>query len=157
MTGAYSGRDILRLLIFLAITFAVASFGALFMPGAWYAALEKPAWTPPSWLFGPVWTVLYVMIAVAGWLVWQRESRVGTPLVLWGAQLALNGVWSWLFFGLERPGLAALDIIVLLVLIATTALVFMRISRVAALLLVPYLAWVGFASALNIAIWQLNA
>lgn len=157
MTGAYSGRDILRLLIFLAITFAVASFGALFMPGAWYAALEKPAWTPPSWLFGPVWTVLYVMIAVAGWLVWQRESRVGTPLVLWGAQLALNGVWSWLFFGLERPGLAALDIIVLLALIATTALVFMRISRVAALLLVPYLAWVGFASALNIAIWQLNA
>ena len=156
MTGAYSGRDFLRLLFFLAITFAVASFGALFMPGPWYAALEKPAWTPPSWLFGPVWTVLYVMIAVAGWLVWQRESRVGTPLVLWGAQLALNGVWSWLFFGLERPGLAALDIVVLLVLIATTALAFMRVSRVAALLLVPYLAWVGFATALNIAIWRLN-
>ena len=163
MSGAESGqrpstgRESLRLLFFLAITFAAAAVGAQFMPGSWYAELVKPAWTPPNWLFGPVWTALYVMIAVAGWLVWRRQSRVGTPLVLWGTQLVLNGIWSWLFFGLERPGLAALDIVVLLVLIATTALAFMRVSRVAALLLVPYLAWVGFASALNIAIWQLNA
>jgi benzodiazapine receptor len=150
------GRESLRLILFLAITFATAAVGAQFMPGPWYAALAKPAWTPPNWLFGPVWTALYVMIAVAGWLVWRRESRVGTPLVLWGVQLALNGVWSWLFFGLERPGLAALDILVLLVLIAATALAFARVSRIAALLLVPYLAWVSFASALNIAIWRLN-
>jgi benzodiazapine receptor len=141
---------------FLLLTFAVASSGALFMPGPWYAALEKPAWTPPNGLFGPVWTVLYAMIAVAGWLVWQRESRIGTPLVLWAAQLVLNGMWSWLFFGLERPGLAALDIVVMLVLIAATVLAFARVSRVAALLLVPYLAWVSFATALNIAIWRLN-
>jgi tryptophan-rich sensory protein len=152
-----SARQILCLLGFLAITFAAAALGAQFMPGPWYAELAKPAWTPPNWLFGPVWTVLYVMIAVAAWLVWQRESRIGTPLILWGLQLGLNGVWSWLFFGLERPGLAVLDIVALLVTIAATVLAFARVSRAAALLLLPYLAWVAFATALNIAIWQLNA
>ncbi len=143
--------------VFLVLTFAVASFGALFLPGPWYAALAKPTWTPPNWLFGPVWTVLYVMIAMAGWLVWQQRARIDTPLLLWGTQLVLNGVWSWLFFGLERPGLAFLDIVALLVAIAATAGVFARISRAAALLLAPYFAWVAFATALNFAIWRLNA
>jgi benzodiazapine receptor len=143
--------------VFLVITFAVAAIGAQFMPGPWYAALAKPAWTPPGWLFGPVWTVLYVMIAISAWLVWQRQRRVSPALALWGAQLVLNGIWSWLFFGLERPGLAAIDIVVLLAMIIATALAFARVSRPAALLLVPYAIWVSFATALNLAIWRLNA
>ncbi|NIW24452.1 MAG: hypothetical protein GWN29_07735 [Gammaproteobacteria bacterium] len=151
------GREILRLLVFLAITFGVAAFGAQFMPGPWYAALAKPAWTPPNWVFGPVWTVLYVMIAVSGWLVWRAQPRFGLALGLWSAQLGLNAIWSWLFFGLERPGLAAIDILVLLGTILATAYVFARISKTAALLLLPYALWVGFATALNIAIWMLNA
>ena len=144
-------------LVFLAVTFAVAAIGAQFMPGPWYTALAKPAWTPPGWLFGPVWTVLYVMIAISAWLVWQRQPRVSPALALWVAQLALNGIWSWLFFGLERPGLAAIDIVVLLAAIIATALAFARESRPAALLLVPYALWVSFATALNLAIWRLNA
>jgi len=143
--------------VFLVITFAVAAIGAQFMPGPWYAALAKPAWTPPGWLFGPVWTVLYVMIAISAWLVWQRQRRVSPALALWGAQLVLNGIWSWLFFGLERPGLAVIDIVVLLAMIIATALAFARVSRPAALLLVPYAIWVSFATALNLAIWRLNA
>jgi len=144
-------------IVFLLVTFAVASIGAQFLPGPWYDALAKPAWTPPGWLFGPVWTVLYVLMAVAAWLVWLEQPRLSAAIALWSAQLALNGVWSLLFFGLERPGLAAIDIVALLLAIAATALAFARVSRVAALLLVPYLAWVGFATALNLAIWRLNA
>ena len=149
-------KRLLSGIVFLLLTFAVASFGALFLPGPWYAALAKPTWTPPGWLFGPVWTVLYVMIAMAAWLVWQHRARVDTALVLWAAQLILNGAWSWLFFGLERPGLALLDIVALLAAIAATAIAFARISRIAALLLAPYFAWVAFAAALNFAIWRLN-
>ena len=102
-------------------------------------------------------TVLYVMIALSAWLVWRAQPRLGIPLGLWLAQLALNTIWSWLFFGLERPGLAAIDIVVLLGTIVGTAYAFTRVSRTAALLLLPYALWVGFASALNIAIWRLNA
>jgi len=141
---------------FLAVTFAVAAFGAQFMPGPWYEALAKPGWTPPPWLFGPVWTVLYIMIATAAWLVWLRRPRISAPLVVWAAQLALNGIWSWVFFGLQRPGLAALEIVVLLLAIAVVTGMFARVSRTAALLMLPYLFWVGFATALNIAIWRLN-
>ena len=152
-----SGREIMRLLVFLVVTFGAAAFGAQFMPGPWYAELVKPAWTPPNWIFGPVWTALYVMIALSAWLVWRAEPRFGLPLGLWFAQLGLNTIWSWLFFGLERPGLAAIDIVVLLATIVATAYVFARVSRTAALLLLPYALWVGFASALNVAIWRLNA
>ena len=126
------------------------------MPGPWYAELAKPTWTPPGWIFGPVWTVLYVLIALSASLVWRAQPRFGLPLVLWSAQLGLNTIWSWLFFGLERPGLAAIDIVVLLGTIIATAYAFVRVSRTAALLLLPYALWVGFASALNIAIWRLN-
>ena len=150
-------RDGLSLIVFLAITFAAAAFGAQFMPGPWYAALAKPAWTPPNWIFGPVWTVLYVLIASSAWLVWRARPRIGLPLGLWFAQLGLNAIWSWLFFGLERPGLAAIDILVLFDTIVVTAIVFARVSPTAALLLLPYALWVGFATALNVAIWWLNA
>jgi tryptophan-rich sensory protein len=152
-----AGRETLRLVIFLAITFGAAAFGAQFMPGPWYAEIAKPAWTPPSWVFGPVWTILYVMIALSAWLVWRAQPRFGVPIGLWCAQLALNTIWSWLFFGLERPDLAAGDIVVLLGTIVATAYAFAGVSRTAALLLLPYGLWVGFATALNIAIWRLNA
>lgn len=150
-------RDIFGLVVFLGITFAAASFGALFAPGEWYASLAKPRWTPPNWIFGPVWTVLYVLIAVSAWLVWREQQRIGPALGLWLGQLSLNALWSWLFFGLERPDLAAIDIGVLLLAILATAYAFARLSRSAALLLLPYAFWVGYATVLNIAIVRLNA
>jgi tryptophan-rich sensory protein len=149
-------RAIAVWLVFLAIVFAVAAFGAQFTPGAWYQTLAKPAWTPPSWLFAPVWTVLYAMIATAAALVWLRAPHVSIALGLWGLQLVLNGLWSWLFFGLERPGLAALDIVTLLVAIVATSVTFRPVSRAAALLMMPYALWVAYATALNLAIWNLN-
>lgn len=142
--------------IFLLLTFLAAAFGALFPPGPWYAALAKPAWTPPNWLFGPVWSVLYLMIGTSGWLLWRTREKARAPLRLWGAQLALNALWSWLFFGLQQPGWALVEISVLFITIAATALCAFKVSRPAAWLLVPYLLWVGFAGALNAAIWRLN-
>lgn len=149
-------RAIFAVLVSLAITFAVAWFGALFPPGAWYASLAKPVWTPPNWVFAPVWTVLYIAMAVAAALVWCRTLRIGVALVLWLAQLVLNGLWSFLFFGFEAPGIAAIDIAALLVVIAATARAFWRISRRAAILLLPYALWAAYATALNLAIWRLN-
>lgn len=147
----------LALLVFLALVAGAAAVGAQFQPGAWYAALAKPDWTPPNWLFAPVWTALYVAIATSGWLVWRRTPRVGAPLALWAAQLVLNAAWSWLFFGLHRPGLAVADIVVLLAAIAGFIVASRRVSPAAAALFVPYLLWVAFATALNVAIWRLNA
>jgi len=147
----------LMLLIFLALAFAAATLGAQFLPGPWYAALAKPAWTPPNWIFAPVWTVLYIMIAVAAWLVWRRRPRMSLALALWLVQLGLNAVWSWLFFGLERADYAAVDIAALLAAIIATTVAFARVSRAAALLFVPYLFCVTYAAALNLAIWRLNA
>lgn len=120
-----------------------------------YQALERPAWAPPSWLFGPVWTVLYVMIAVSGWLVWRRVGW--TPALNWyAAQLALNAIWTPIFFGFGQYGLALLDIVVLWVLIGVTVWRFRPVSRPAAALLLPYWAWVSYATALNAAIWLAN-
>ena len=149
----------LRLLIFLALAFVPAAIGALFRPGAWYATLAKPAWTPPGWLFGPVWTALYATIGVAGWLAWEASAgrlRL-VPFAVFAVQLLLNGLWSWLFFGLRRPDLALVDIVLLLALIGANIAVFARIRGVAGALLVPYLLWVAFATVLNAAIWRLNA
>lgn len=145
----------LALIVFLVIVAAVAAFGAMFVPGPWYEALNKPEWTPPNWLFAPVWTTLYAMVAVSGWLVWQKAG-FGPAIVLYGWQLALNAAWSWLFFGRHLVGVALLDIVALLVSIIATIALFWPISRPAAILLVPYAAWVGFAAALNASIWRLN-
>jgi tryptophan-rich sensory protein len=124
----------------------------------WYPTIAKPSWTPPSWLFGPVWTALYVAMGVAAWRVWRiggfRAAR--TALGLFLAQLAVNGLWSPIFFAWHRLGLAVLDIGLLWLLIVATIVAFRRHDRVAALLLLPYLAWVTFASALTVAIWRLN-
>jgi translocator protein len=151
-------RQILGLIGWLLAAFAAAGIGSLFSPGAWYAQLDKPSWNPPGWIFGPVWTALYTMMAIAAWLVWRRGGFAGAPvaLALFGAQLVLNAMWSWLFFGLHRPALALVDIVALLVAIAATIVAFWQHSRPAALLLVPYLGWVGFATALNLTLWRLN-
>ena len=144
------------LVLFVALVGAVAAVAGQFMPGAWYAGLAKPTWTPPGWLFGPVWSVLYLMIAVAGWLVW-RVDGVGAALAVWGMQLLLNGIWSPVMFGAHRIGLAFAVIVLLWLAIATFIAISWRVSRGAALLFLPYLAWVSFATALNLAIWRLNA
>jgi tryptophan-rich sensory protein len=148
-------REIVGLVVFLALTAAAASFGAMFRPGAWYEVLAKPAWTPPNWLFGPVWTVLYIMIAIAGWLVW-RVHPSGRPIAIWAVALILNALWSWLFFGRQQIGLALVDIVLLWLGILAFVVAAWPRSRLAALLFVPYLAWVGYATALNAAIWRLN-
>ena len=128
------------------------------VPG-WYQELRRPAWTPPGWLFGPVWTCLYAMMAVAASIVWRRAGwpAASTPLVLFTIQLALNAAWTPLFFGLKMPGLAFAGIVVLWCAILFTTVAFWRVSRTAGWLMLPYLAWVSFASALNLAIWRLNA
>jgi translocator protein len=148
----------LGLAAWLGITFLAAAIGSQFEPGAWYGSLDKPSWTPPNAVFGPVWTVLYLLMAIAAWLVWSARGFSGarTALTLYLLQLALNTAWSWLFFGEHRIGLALLDIVVLWLLIAATLVLFWRIRPVAGWLLVPYLVWVGYAAALNYAIFQAN-
>ncbi len=140
---------------FFALVVAAASFGAVFQPGDWYEALRRPPLTPPNWIFGPVWSVLYLLIAIAAWLVW-RAGADRIALALWSGQLVLNALWSWLFFGLQQPGLALIEILGLLVLLAATVRAFSRESRLAGALLVPYAVWVAFASYLNAGFWYLN-
>jgi translocator protein len=125
----------------------------------WYPSLIKPAWNPPAWLFGPVWTVLYITMAVAAWLVWQpapRPRAVRVALTLFFVQLVLNGAWSLIFFGARALGPALAEILLMLFVIALTARAFFRESRLAGALMLPYLAWVGFATFLNFTIWRLN-
>ena len=151
-------RTVLGLCGWLLACFAAASLGALFMPGEWYAALNKPAWNPPGWIFGPVWSALYTMMAVAAWLVWQRGgfATQRRPLAMFLAQLVLNAAWTPLFFGMHRPGVAFAEIILLWLAIAATLVAFRPVSRAAAWLLAPYLAWVSFAAVLNGTLWRLN-
>src|SRR5690606_6841880 len=141
------------------LCYAVAAFGSRFEAGAWYDQLTKPALTPPGRVFGVVWSVLYGLMAIAAWLVWTRRRFAGAPWAL-GAflvQLALNAAWSWLFFGSHRIGLALLENLALWSAIAITMLLFWRHRGLAALLLVPYLLWVTFATGLNFEFWRLNA
>lgn len=142
----------------LVLCFSAASLGAFFMPGEWYARLKKPSWNPPGWIFGPVWSSLYTMMAVAAWLVWKRGGFAAQrrPLRLFLVQLALNGAWSPLFFGLHRPGVAFAEILLLWLAIVTTLKAFRPVSRVGAWLLAPYLAWVTFAAVLNFTLYRLN-
>ena len=146
--------------LFCLVCFLAAGLGSLFTMasvGGWYATLAKPAWSPPDWIFGPVWTVLYATMAVAGWLVWRRGGLASVPALRWFAvQLVLNVGWSVVFFGLRIPGLAFIEIVALWLAIAVTLMTSWRVSRPAAILLVPYLLWVSFAAGLNFAIWRLN-
>ena len=154
-------RQVLMLLLIIFICFAVAGIGSrVTMPSVanWYTGLRKPNWTPPDWLFGPVWTVLYLSMAVAAWLVWRCVGLSGAalPLAVFGIQLALNFAWSIIFFGRNNIGLALVDIVLLWLAIVATILVFRQVSILAGWLLVPYLVWVTFAAALNFSIWRMN-
>ena len=143
------------LALFIALPFLAGLAGSRFGPDAWFAALAKPPWNPPSWVFAPVWTLLYLAMGVAAWLVWRRGGGI-IPLALWGLQLLLNALWTPIFFGLHRPDLAFTDIALLWLVLAATMVAFWRVTAAAGALLVPYLAWVTFASTLNLAIWRLN-
>ncbi len=155
-------RSVLTLVGFVAACFGAALVGSAFTAPSipeWYESLAKPFFTPPSWLFGPVWTALYLAMAFAGWLVWRAgiTSTIALPLALFGGQLMLNALWSILFFGLRSPGVALAEILVLWAAILATLLLFRPISREAGWLLAPYLAWVTFAALLNFEIWRPNA
>jgi tryptophan-rich sensory protein len=141
----------------LAASFAAAALGAVATRQApeFYAQLVRPDWAPPGWLFGPVWTVLYALMGIAAWRVW-REVGFGSALYLFLAQLALNALWSWLFFAWRLGAAAFAEVVVLWVLIAATLAAFLRIDRLAGALLVPYLLWVSFACALTYAVWRAN-
>lgn len=153
--------EAIALVAFIALCFAVSVAGGLITAtsvGTWYQTLNKPPFNPPDWVFAPVWTTLYALMAIAAWRVWRRvrhgEGR--GALVVFAAQLALNLVWSFLFFGLQRIDLATVQIFVLLVAVATTAVMFWRVDRTAGVLLLPYVLWVGYASVLNVSLWMLN-
>ena len=153
-------RQAIGLAGWLLLTFAAAAIGAIATAdaGAFYSELTRPSWAPPGWLFGPVWSILYALMAVSAWWVWRARGFAGarTGLLLFVVQLAANALWSWLFFAWQRGGLAFAEVLVLWCLIAATVIAFWRISTLAAALLVPYFAWVTFASALTFAVWKLN-
>lgn len=146
------------LLVFILANCAAAASGLIFRPGQWYQRLNKPPWTPPNWLFGPAWTLLYATSAAAGYLVWLSadSGALALPLGLYALQLALNAAWSGIFFGMRRPDLAFGELVLMWLAIAATILAFWPIRSDAALLLLPYLAWVTFAGALNFSVWRRN-
>ena len=150
----------LVLLFFVAICWTAPAIASLAggMPGDWYRTLRKPDFTPPGWLFGPVWSALYTLMALAAWRTWRYGH--GRPrwmaLVWFFVQLSLNAAWSPLFFGLHRPGWALIDIVAMAATIAVTTWKFLHIDRLAAALMLPYLMWVSFATLLNFAIWEMN-
>jgi translocator protein len=150
--------DLLGLLGWLLAAFVTAAVGAVASVDApsFYAQLSKPSWAPPAWVFGPVWTVLYGLMGIAAWLVWRSPGPKRAALTLFGAQLVANALWSWLFFAWHRGALAAVEILLLLALIVAMIMAFWHVSRAAALLMVPYLLWVGFASLLTWAVWRSN-
>ena len=152
-------RSLGKLAMAFLVCFAASAIGGLFTAtsvGSWYLEIQRPSWNPPSWVFGPVWTSLYAMMAVALWQVWRSSKPKGLALKLFAAQLFLNVLWSILFFGLKSPGLALVDIVLLVLCIAATSRAFYRVRPVAGLLLLPYLLWTSFATVLNGAIWSLN-
>jgi translocator protein len=164
-------KDILRLGISIAIPLMAGVIGSIFTSesvSTWYQTIEKPSFSPPNWLFGPVWTTLYVMMGVSLFLVWRATTSTSTflkersrekiaALIAFGSQLILNVLWSFIFFGLRSPQLAFAEIIILLISIVVTLVIFYKISRIAAVLMIPYAVWVAFASFLNLQIWLLNS
>lgn len=160
MTQLPKRKQIIGLVGWLATSFVAAAIGsaASIQAGPFYTQLVRPDWAPPPDIFGPVWTVLYALMGIAAWLVWRvagfRAAR--TALSLFLVQLGVNALWSWLFFGWHLGAAAFADIVLLWVLIVATLIAFWRIRPIAGALLIPYLLWVSFASALNYAVWQLN-
>jgi tryptophan-rich sensory protein len=154
-------QEILGLVVFVALCLLVSGIGGAITAtsvGTWYQALQKPPFNPPDWIFAPVWTTLYVLMAIAGWRVWRHErSELGRQaLMVFAVQLGLNLAWSFLFFGLQRIGLALVEVIILLVAIIANTILFWRIDRLAGALFVPYVLWVAYATLLNTSLWLLN-
>ena len=151
-------RQVTGLIFWLAAALAAGLVGSQFLPGAWYADLVKPSWNPPNTIFAPVWTLLYLMMGTAAWLVWREAgfARARGALALFFLQLVLNALWSYLFFGAHVMGWALLEIGLLWLAIVATAVAFRRHVPGAGLLLVPYAAWVAFAAVLNFTLWHLN-
>jgi translocator protein len=164
-------KDSLRLGISIAVPLMAGVIGSIFTSesvATWYQTIEKPSFSPPDWLFGPVWTTLYVMMGVSLFLVWRatstttltkdrRSSRRIAAFIAFGSQLILNVLWSFIFFGLRSPQLTFAEIVILLISIVVTIVIFYKISRIAAVLMIPYAVWVAFASFLNLQIWLLNS
>ncbi|MEQ1651450.1 MAG: TspO/MBR family protein [Hyphomicrobium sp.] len=145
----------LSLVPFLVLVFAAAASGAVFQTGPWYEALSKPWWTPPNWLFPIAWTILYLMIAIAGWLAW-KAGGIGPAVVIWGIGLILNALWSYLMFGRHDIVAALIDVSTMWVAVAAFIFATWNLEPRAAYLFMPYLAWVSFAAALNFEVWRLN-
>lgn len=149
------------LAVFIVVCLGTGGLGAIATTpeiDGWYRTLTKPAWNPPDSVFGPVWTTLFVLMAIAAWLVWKPEGfkTAAVPLTLFAVQLVLNVSWSWIFFGMHQPGWAFVDVVILWLAIVVTMVAFFRRSQLAGWLLVPYLGWVSFAAVLNFTIWRLN-
>jgi benzodiazapine receptor len=156
------GKSLLGLVGWLALCFLAAFVGSSATFGGlreWYPTLNKPSFNPPNWIFGPVWSTLYTLMAISAWLVWRERgfSRGAWPLGLFLVQLVLNALWSIVFFGMRNPGAAFAELVLFWVAIAATMAAFFPIKRLAGVLLVPYLAWVSFAGVLNFMIWRLNS
>lgn len=152
-------KKYLPLLLSLVIPFSFAFLGsAVTTPSidSWYPMLNKPSFNPPSWIFGPVWTLLFFLMGISSYLVWKKQKKIKTPLKIYGVQLILNFLWSYLFFGLHRPDLALFEIIILWIFILLTIKIFYKVDKLAAYLLIPYIFWVGFAVFLNYSIVSLN-
>ena len=160
MTPLNARKQALGLAGWLVATFITGGIGAIASARAasFYGELSQPAWAPPAWLFGPVWSMLYVLMGIAAWLVWREHGFRGaaTALKLFVAQLFANALWTWVFFAWHLGALSVAEIAVLWLLIVSTILAFWKLHRLAALLLLPYLAWVSFACALTVSLWRLN-
>ncbi|MEH6456966.1 MAG: TspO/MBR family protein [Cocleimonas sp.] len=160
MTSMSKQTQILGFIGWLVVSFVTSAVGAIasITTREFYVELTQPSWAPPGWLFGPVWTILFAMMAIAAWLVWRNggfsNNRVALTLFL--GQLVLNGLWSWLFFAWHQGALALADITLLWILIAATIIAFWKVRPLAGMLLVPYLLWVSFAAVLSYTMWQLN-
>lgn len=158
--GMSSGTSILGLLGWIGITAAAAALGGIAASNSreFYESLQRPSWAPPGSVFGPVWTVLYLAMAVAAWMVWRARDFVGArvALLLFLVQLVLNALWTWLFFAWHQGALAFVEVILLWIAVAITMNLFRRVRPMAGTLLIPYLAWVSFATALTYAVWRMN-
>lgn len=152
----------MKLIISLIVTFVAAALGSYFTTpniSTWYASLNKPFFSPPEWIFAPVWSLLYILMAIALYLVWKKDSPQQDKtkaIILYAIQLSLNALWSVIFFGMREPGIALAEIVVLETVIILTALSFRKMSKVATCLFIPYIIWVGFAAILNLSIVVLN-
>lgn len=154
-----SPRQIIPLVGWLAFCFSASASAVFVSTEGWYAQLQKPEWNPPAWVFAPIWSTLYVMMAISAWLVWRDGGwrKQGRALGLFLVQWLLNALWTPLFFGMHLTGVALIEIALLWLVLATTLWTFWRVNKLAGALLVPYLAWVSVATVLNFTIWRLNA